>query len=237
MSINISSHWLNLFTPVPIVVAKALIEGLKSEVVMQNDNAKKYFANIKPISYIDAVKKAVLEIEQNQVVSRWSDADGTMWDKKHNDEINDAVYVDREEADISEYDKAELFKTIVSIGGENGWYSYNFLWRIRGFIDKISGGVGLSRGRRDHHSLRVGESLDFWRVEDIVVNERLLLFAQMQVPGLAWLEFKLVDNKLIQSAYFYPKGIWGRLYWYSMKPMHFFIFKNMLKSILKGSKG
>ncbi len=235
MSINISSYWLNLFTPVPFSVAKALIEGLKSEVTMQNDNAKKYFPQIQPLSYIEAVKKAVTEIEQNQVISRWSDADGSIWDKIHRKQINDAIFVDRVEADISSYDKAKVFNAVKSIGGENGWFDYSYLWRIRGFIDKIIGGVGLNRGRRDICDLRLGECLDFWRVEDIKENERLLLFAQMKVPGEAWLEFKIQDNKLIQSAYFYPRGILGRLYWYSMIPMHYFIFKNMIKGILKNA--
>lgn len=236
MSITISSHWLNLFTPVPFTVAKALIEGLKSEVTMQNDNAKKYFPQIKPLNYIESVKKAVKEIEQNQVISRWSDADGSSWDKIHRKQISDAIFVDRVEADISSYDEAKVFNAVKSIGGENGWFDYSYLWRLRGFIDKIIGGVGLSRGRRDNCDLRLGECLDFWRVEDIKENERLLLFAQMKVPGEAWLEFKIQDNKLIQSAYFYPRGILGRLYWYSMLPMHYFIFKNMIKGILKNSK-
>ncbi len=236
MSINISSYWLNLFTPVPFTVAKALIEGLKSEVTMQNDNAKKYFPQITPLNYIQAVKKAVAEIEQNQVVSRWSDADGSSWDKTHRKQIHDAIFVDRVEADISSYDKAKVFHAVKSIGGKNGWFDYSYLWRIRGFIDKLIGGVGLSRGRRDTCDIRLGECLDFWRVEDIKENERLLLFAQMKLPGEAWLEFKIQDNKLIQSAYFYPRGIWGRVYWYSMIPMHYFIFKNMIKGILKNSE-
>lgn len=235
MSINFSSYWLNFFTPVPFGIAKALIEGLKSEVTVQNENAEKYFANITPMSYIDAVKKAVLEIEQNQVISRWSDADGSSWDKTHSKEINDAIFVDRREADISSYDREKIFTAIKSIGGKNGWFDYDFLWEIRGIIDKALGGVGLNRGRRDSCDLRLGECLDFWRVEDIKENERLLLFAQMKIPGHAWLEFKIEGNKLIQSAYFYPKGVWGRIYWYALIPIHYFIFKNMIESILKNS--
>lgn len=235
MSINFSSYWLNFFTPVPFGIAKALIEGLKSEVTVQNNNAEKYFANITPMSYIDAVKKAVLEIEQNQVISRWSDADGSSWDKTHSKEINDAIFVDRREADISSYDREKIFTAIKSIGGKNGWFDYDFLWEIRGIIDKALGGVGLNRGRRDSCDLRLGECLDFWRVEDIKENERLLLFAQMKIPGHAWLEFKIEGNKLIQSAYFYPKGVWGRVYWYFFIPMHHLIFNNMISSILKNS--
>ncbi len=238
LSINISSYWLNLFTPVPFTVAKALIEGLKSEVVIQNDNAKKYFPNIKPLSFISSVKKAVEEIETNQVISRWSDNSGKIWDKNHTKEIADAIFFDRKEKDISNLSKENIYKTFTSIGGKNGWFDYDFLWATRGFIDKMIGGVGLKRGRRDPDKLRIGESLDFWKVVDVKENERLLLYAQMKVPGNAWLEFKIEDNKLIQSAYFYPKGVLGRLYWYTLIPIHYFVFNNMINSIIKkaGSK-
>lgn len=236
LSINISSYWLNLFTPVPFTVAKALVEGLKSEVVIQNDNAKKYYENIKPMNFVEAVKKAVEEIKANQVISRWTDNSGKIWDRDHSKEISDAIFVDRKEIDISNLPKEEIFKNFMSIGGEHGWFDYDFLWEIRGIIDKLIGGVGLKRGRRDQCDLRVGECLDFWKVVDIKENERLLLFAQMKVPGSAWLEFKIENNKLIQSAYFYPKGVFGRLYWYAMIPLHYFVFSNMIESIIKKTK-
>lgn len=233
LSINISSYWLNLFTPVPFTVAKALIEGLKSEVVIQNDNASKYFPKITPINFIESVQKAVEEIESNQVISRWTDNSGKIWDRDHAKEISDAIFVDRKEIDITNMNKEKIYNSFMSIGGEHGWFDYDFLWEIRGIIDKLIGGVGLKRGRRSQEELRVGESLDFWKVADIQENERLLLFAQMKVPGHAWLEFKIEDNKLIQSAYFYPKGVFGRLYWYAMIPLHFFVFNNMIESIVK----
>jgi uncharacterized protein YbjT (DUF2867 family) len=233
MSINISSYWLNLFTPVPFSVAKALIEGLKSEVTIQNDNAKKYFPNIIPISYEDSVRNAIKEIEQNQVISRWNDTTNGVWEKNSSNEISQALYIDRKEIDISDLDKNKVYQSFTSIGGENGWFDFDFLWEIRGFIDKMIGGVGLKRGRRSQCDLRVSDCLDFWKVVDLKENERLLLYAQMKLPGEAWLEFKIKDNKLIQSAYFYPKGVFGRLYWYSLVPLHYFIFKNMIKSIIK----
>jgi uncharacterized protein YbjT (DUF2867 family) len=233
LSINLSSYWLNLFTPVPFTVAKALIEGLKSEVIIQNNNAQIYFPNIKPIDFILSVKKAVKEIESNQVISRWSDNSGKIWDKNHTKEIADAIFVDRKIEDITHISKEKVFRTFISIGGENGWFDFDFLWKIRGFIDKALGGVGLRRGRRDQYDLRIGESLDFWKVVDIKKDERLLLYAQMKLPGTAWLEFKIENNQLIQSAYFYPKGVFGRLYWYSLIPLHYFVFNNMIKSIIK----
>ena len=233
LTIHISSYWLNLFTPVPFTVAKALIEGLKSEVIIQNENASKYFPQIHPITFINAVKRAVKEIETNQVISRWSDTSGKIWDKNHTEEIANAVFFDRKEKDISNLTKENIYNTFTSIGGDNGWFNYDFLWETRGFIDKMIGGVGLKRGRRDQNKLRIGESLDFWKVIDLKENERLLLYAQMKVPGSAWLEFKIEDNKLIQSAYFYPKGLLGRLYWYSLIPIHYLVFNNMINSIIK----
>ncbi len=233
LSINLSSYWLNLFTPVPFTVAKALIEGLKSEVIVQNNNAQIYFPKIKPIDFILSVKKAVNEIESNQVISRWSDNAGKIWDKNHTQEIADAIFVDRKIEDITNISKEKVFKTFISIGGKNGWFDFDFLWKIRGFMDKVVGGVGLRRGRRDQFDLRIGESLDFWKVVDIKKDERLLLYAQMKLPGTAWLEFKIENNNLIQSAYFYPKGVFGRLYWYSLIPIHYFVFNNMIKSIIK----
>lgn len=233
MSINISSYWLNLFTPVPFSVAKALIEGLKSEVTIQNDNAKKYFPQIQPISYEDSVKNAIKEIEENQVISRWNDTADGVWEKNSSNEISQALYMDRKEADISHIEPKKVYQSFTSIGGENGWFAFDFLWELRGFIDKMIGGVGLKRGRRSQCDLRISDCLDFWKVVDLKENERLLLYAQMKLPGEAWLEFKIKDNKLIQSAYFYPKGVFGRLYWYSLVPLHYFIFKNMINSIIK----
>ncbi len=232
MSISLSSHWLNIFTPVPYNVAKALIEGLESEVVIQNDNAKKYFPQIKPISYIDAVKKASKEIEQNQVISRWSDNGGKVWDEVHNKEFSDAVFVDRQVRDISDKEHEKIYKSFTSIGGKNGWFDFDFLWEIRGAIDKMLGGAGLNRGRREQCDIRTGDCLDFWKVVDLQENQRMLLYAQMKLPGKAWLEFKIKDNKLIQSAYFYPKGVFGRLYWYALVPFHYFVFKNMIDGVI-----
>lgn len=236
MSINLSSYWLNLFTPVPFTVAKALIEGLKSEVIIQNDNAKKYFPNITPISYEQAVSNAIKEIEENQVISRWNDKGDGVWEKNAQNEISKAVFIDRKEVDISNIEPSKVYQSFISIGGVNGWFDFDFLWELRGIIDKLIGGVGLKRGRRSQCDLRISDCLDFWKVVDLQKNERLLLYAQMKVPGTAWLEFKIKDNKLIQSAYFYPKGIFGRLYWYALVPLHYFVFNNMIKSIIKKAK-
>ena len=236
MSINISSYWLNLFTPVPFTIAKALIEGLKSEVVIQNQNARKYFPKLVPMSYEDAVKSAIKEIEENQVISRWNDKGDGVWEKVGQKEISKAIFIDRKEEDISNIEPSKVYQSFIGIGGENGWFDFDFLWELRGIIDKLIGGVGLKRGRRSQCDLRISDCLDFWKVVDLKENERLLLYAQMKLPGSAWLEFKIQDNKLIQSAYFYPKGVLGRLYWYVLIPLHYFVFNNMIKSIVKKAK-
>lgn len=232
LTVGLSSYWLNLFTPVPFGVARALIEGLGSEVIKQNDNAEQYFPDIRPVSFKEAVAKALKEAEENQVLSRWSDRGGDVWETDHRHSIANAVYVDRKSLPIGNYTQEAVFKSVCAIGGENGWFAYDPLWEIRGLFDKAAGGVGLNRGRRSQSDLRVGDSLDFWKVIDVVPDERLLLFAQMKVPGKAWLEFKIAGGRLIQSAYFIPKGLIGRLYWYALVPLHYLVFGNMIRSLL-----
>lgn len=238
LTINLSSYWLNLFTPVPFTVARSLIEGLSSEVIIQNDHAKKYFPHIHPLGFEMAVKKAIQEMEENQVLSRWSDAGGSqdIWELQYKDDPSSAVLMDRQSMKLGDIPKETVYRTFCSIGGKEGWFGYDWLWELRGWMDKMLGGAGLNRGRRDTHHLRIGESVDFWRVEDLNENERLLLYAQMKVPGKAWLEFKIKEDELVQTAYFYPRGLWGRLYWYILTPVHYLVFRNMIKSILTKAK-
>jgi hypothetical protein len=130
----------------------------------------------------------------------------------------------------------KAFQALLTIGGEKGWFRYNWMWRMRGFLDKLTGGPGLSRGRRDASSLRLGDSLDFWKVADLVPGQRLLLISQMKLPGKGWFEFSVNDDKLEITAYFLPKGVWGRIYWFSLKPFHTLIYGDLGKSILKAAK-
>jgi uncharacterized protein YbjT (DUF2867 family) len=236
LTIGLSSYWLNLFTPVPFRVARSLIEGLRSEVVIQNQNAAKLFGDIKPVSFKEAVKKALFEAEQNQVISRWSDSGEDVWSIDHKGSIAEAVYIDEQIIDIDANSAEKVFQSFCSIGGENGWFRYDWLWEIRGLLDKLFGGAGLNRGRRSKTVLRKGDSLDFWKVVDVVPNKRLLLFAQMKVPGKAWLEFVIDKDRLIQRAYFLPQGVLGRLYWFSLLPLHYFVFRDMIDSVYEKSK-
>lgn len=236
LSVGLSSYWLNIFTPVPFSVASSLIKGVRCEVVVQNDNAQKLLPDIQPSSFKQSIAKALYEAEENQVLSRWSDGGHDVWDMNHKDSIDKAVFIDRQTLDLSGVDPSYVHQSYMSIGGKNGWFAYDWLWEIRGFIDKLVGGVGLHRGRRSQDTLRIGDSLDFWKVVDIQENERLLLYAQMRVPGKAWLEFKIYKGKLIQSAYFLPKGVFGRLYWYTLIPIHYLVFRDIIRNVLKKAK-
>lgn len=231
---KLSSYWLAIFTPVPYSVSSSLIEGLRSEVTVSNNLQHEYFT-IQPHTLEETVKRAISEIESNQVLSRWSDSGSGAWEIDHSHDIADALFMDRRVIELNTLTAEKVFHSFCSIGGENGWFGYDWLWNLRGFIDKLFKGAGINRGRRSPNNLRIGDSVDFWKVVDLVENERLLLFAQMKLPGKAWLEFKILDGKLIQSAYFYPYGILGRFYWYILSPLHFLIFTNMAHSIIKRS--
>uniref|UniRef100_UPI0025D587FD DUF2867 domain-containing protein n=1 Tax=Sulfuricurvum sp. TaxID=2025608 RepID=UPI0025D587FD len=217
---------------VPYSVASSLIEGLKSEVVMSNNRAAELF-NRHPITLEASVEKAIEEIRTHQIISRWSDSGGGAWEIDHAHDIATAVFSDRRVLPLGEKSPRAIFKSFCAIGGSNGWFGYDWLWKVRGGIDKLLGGAGINRGRRDSETLRIGDSLDFWKVVDLVEDERLLLYAQMKLPGSAWLEFKIHQGNLIQSAYFYPDGVSGRLYWYALIPLHHLIFANMAKKILQ----
>ncbi|MDP3301768.1 MAG: SDR family oxidoreductase [Sulfuricurvum sp.] len=232
---KLSSYWLTLFTPVPYGVASSLIEGLKSEVVVTNNLRHELF-DIHPHTLEEAVQHAIEEIESNQVISRWSDSGVGTAHKESTDNISNAIFTDRRIVDFDDTQPHDVYRSFCMIGGKHGWFGYDWLWKIRGVIDKLFGGAGINRGRRDFQKLRIGDSVDFWKVVDLVENERLLLFAQMKLPGKAWLEFKIQDHQLIQSAYFYPDGLSGRFYWYLLIPLHHLIFANMASSIIKRAK-
>ena len=235
MSPKLSSYWLYFVTSTSYKLAVNLVESMKMEVICK-DNRLQQMLQIKPISYVDAIKLAFLKIEQNLVISSWKDS---LSSSRESDDLTGYIQVPifgclKDEQSMKVTDVALALDNIFSIGGEKGWYYGNWLWRIRGHMDKMMGGVGLRRGRRDPISIHSGDSLDFWRVLLASREEkRLLLFAEMKLPGEAWLEFRIDENNVLhQIATFRPKGIWGRLYWYSVIPFHFFIFGGMIKNIV-----
>ncbi len=231
---KMSSYWLILFTPVPFRIARALVDGLKYETLMQNDNAKRFFPGVKPVSYEEALLKALQEMENEQVVSRWSD--GSHGEVHYIEERRarlTAVHLDSRRQPVGNLPASKIYQSIMAIGGENGWFRYGFLWKLRGHADKLAGGAGLNRGRRHRKKLRIGDCVDFWKVIDIEHNKRLLLLAQMKMPGKGWLEFVIEPSALIQTAYFVPKGVAGVIYWYMMFPFHAVIFRNMAREIVR----
>ena len=232
---KLSSYWLYFVTSTSFPLASALVDSMKVEVIGKISNINTIIG-IKPMTYKKAVELAFQKIQQNAVVSSWKDAvsSGVFQDQlsKHIELPHFGCFKDVRSRQV--INEEYTIEKIWSIGGENGWYSFNWLWRIRGYVDKLFGGVGLRRGRTHEDYLEPGDPLDFWRVLFADKDEkRLLLFAEMKLPGEAWLEFKIVKNRLFQRAVFRPKGVWGRLYWYMVLPFHAFVFKGMINALIE----
>ncbi|HEX8327516.1 MAG TPA: SDR family oxidoreductase [Hymenobacter sp.] len=239
---RLSSWWLYLVTSTTFSLAQSLVESLKNDTVC--DPAKSIDAVIPHhcMSYREALALAFTRIEQNEVVSSWSDAlsSGTMR-QNYMDAIQipkNGMFFDRQ---LMPFQRPvpEVLDNIWRIGGDRGWYKTDWLWQLRGILDKAVGGPGLRRGRRSPSRLRAGDPLDFWRV--LVAdkaNRRLLLYAEMKLPGEAWLQFRIVDQEdgsqaVEQLAAYRPRGLAGRLYWYSVLPFHGIIFKGMVKNLVR----
>ncbi len=238
MTPKLSSYWLYFVTSTSYKLAVSLVESMKVEVVCR-DNRINQILNVKPEGYIQSIERAFTKIASNQILSSWKDSQ-VSGIKKINisdfiDVPNHGCFTDMRVREI--ISKEEVINRIWRIGGENGWYHANLLWKIRGMIDKIFGGVGLRRGRTNPTHIEAGDALDFWRVLYANREEgKILLFAEMKLPGEAWLEFKIEKSKLIQTATFRPHGLLGRLYWYAVLPFHGVIFKGMINKITKHNK-
>ncbi|MGE5437626.1 MAG: SDR family oxidoreductase [Syntrophothermus sp.] len=241
MTPRLSSYWLYFVTSTSYKLAVNLVNSMKVEVIAKDDELTKML-NIKLIPYKEAVKLAFKKIEQNSVVSSWKDAliSSSNFNslQEHINVPEFGCYKDIREKEISFTDVDRVVENIWSIGGKQGWYYGNRLWGIRGFMDKVFGGVGLRRGRTNSSNLYAGDTLDFWRV--LIAdkqNKRLLLYAEMKLPGEAWLEFNIIEKDkkyfLRQTATYRPKGLLGRLYWYSVMPFHYFVFEGMANNIIQ----
>ena len=238
MTPRLSSYWLYFVTSTSYKLAIALVNSMKIEVICRNDDLNKIL-EVDPVSYKEALLMAFSKIANNEIVSSWKDAYSSSGIKSNiSDFIQVPSYGCFKDERKREYDNREdCIDRIWSIGGNTGWYYGTVLWQLRGFLDKLVGGVGLRRGRTSSDTLNAGDALDFWRVLYADKEEgRLLLFAEMKLPGEAWLEFKIDSNVLIQTATFRPLGVAGRLYWYAVYPFHGFIFNGMLKK-LAGNNG
>lgn len=230
----IAALWINKITPVPRTIVAPLIEGIAHPLLANTAKAKRLFPDIEPMSYRDAVTRALGRLTAQAVESRWSDALGSertyeLRDREGMLEETRAVYV--------EASPDQVFRAFSRLGGDNGWLAYNALWRVRGFIDRLLGGPGLRRGRRDPAVLLAGEAVDFWRVETVERPRLLRLRAEMRMPGKAWLQFMAIPEgsgtRLVQTAMFAPKGLSGLLYWYAMYPAHLLIFGDMVKAVAR----
>ena len=237
MTPKLSSYWLFFVTAVSFKLAANLVDSMKVEVIGKpNDLAERF--GIKLLSYEEAISLAFARIEQNDVMSTWKDS---MISGRMQKELYEFIQVPQYGVyrDIREepfVDDREVSDRIWSIGGETGWYYATWIWNIRGFLDRMSGGVGIRRGRTSINEIHPGDALDFWRVllagED---RKRLLLYAEMKLPGEAWLEFSIEDNKVLrQVATYRPTGVLGRWYWFMLMPFHYFIFRGMARRIARG---
>ena len=233
MTPKISSYWLYFVTATSFSLAKNLVNSMKIEVICKPDNLASLLG-ISLIDYDTSIKLAFDKIEQNQVLSSWKDARTSDILKKGISQYikvpSNGCFKDIRTTQIK--DSKNVLDKIWAIGGKTGWYYANWLWEIRGFLDQLAGGVGLRRGRRSETEISTGDAIDFWRVLLASKEEkRLLLYAEMKLPGEAWLEFSIINDTVSQTATFRPLGLWGRLYWYSLLPFHAFIFKGMLRNI------
>jgi uncharacterized protein YbjT (DUF2867 family) len=239
---RLSAYWVHMVTPIHWRIVLPLIEGLHARLIVRDEAAKKLFPQIKPIEFQTAVRLALGRIQRDNVETSWSDALVTVAGdvKPYQFTVEEGMYVETRQM-LLDLSPEDVFRSYTGIGGERGWLYMDWSWAMRGWMDKAIGGVGLRRGRRHPDEIRAGESLDFWRVEEVEKDHLLRLRAEMKLPGKAWLQFESKpspegdkqDSKtlLVVTAYFAPYGLFGFLYWYAMWPFHKFIFDGLTRQI------
>ncbi|MCP4604704.1 MAG: SDR family oxidoreductase [Proteobacteria bacterium] len=229
------SYIASLVTPVPARITASLMEGLKDEVVCRNDEIS-HLIPFEPLTYREAIVRAFTREEQDRVYTRWSDAYPPAHElaiKLH--ELRSIPTYSASYSILSDKESSSIFKSVCMIGGKNGWFNNNWMWRMRGGVDRIFFGVGSARGRKRRLDLNINDVIDFWRVEDMQNDRRLLLRAEMKLPGKAWLEFNIQEEegkrRLSTTAFFYTKSLFGKIYWYILLPFHNFIFNDLIEQI------
>ncbi|MEP7356266.1 MAG: SDR family oxidoreductase [Anaerolineales bacterium] len=236
---RLSSYWVNIVTPIPALIARPLIEGLRNESLVRDFSAGQLFPHIQPVGYRAAVELALSQLQVGSAETAWSDALSTsQGDVPPLILTNEEGMVREHRQRVVAASPAALYAVFTGLGGRRGWLYMNWAWEIRGLMDQVIGGVGLRRGRRDPSHLRVGDALDFWRVEAVEPDRLLRLRAEMKVPGKAWLQFKATSHGadqtlLSQTAFFAPKGLFGWLYWYGLYPVHGLIFSGLIDRIAR----
>ena len=235
----LSSLWLGLVTPLYSRVGRKLVDSLRNETLVHDKSALTAFS-VKPRSVDDAIARALVYEDQQFAETRWSDSFSSGGEQKSWGGVRfGSRLVDSRKRTVP-VTAEQAFEPIRRIGGNTGWYYGNWLWKVRGFLDLLVGGVGVRRGRRDPRELRVGDALDFWRVEEVIDNRLLRLSAEMKVPGRAWLEFEVTEDDgestIRQTAIFDPVGLFGIAYWYGLYPLHELVFRGMLRNISKAAE-
>ncbi len=235
---RLSSHWVGLVTPVPVPLARELVESLVNEVIVEGRSATAAFS-VQPMGLREAISRALAATQEGNVATSFSDADLVVFRPTPTDpDWSGGTVLSDDRSLQTRAEPGAVFDTLLHIGGARGWYSGKWLWRIRGLLDQLAGGPGLRRGRRA--TLAIGEPLDFWRVEDLVPGRRLRLHAEMRLPGEAWLTWDVESQGsgalITQTAEFRPRGLLGRLYWVSVAPFHRFVFPGMLRGIVADSE-
>jgi uncharacterized protein YbjT (DUF2867 family) len=235
---RLSSLWLGLVTPLYARVGRKLIDSIRNDTLVQNQDSRKRFP-IQPRDLSDAISRALKNEDKEFAETRWSDALSSSGDSPSWGGVRFGSRIIDSRSAVVSCSTEQVFAKIQSIGGNTGWYYANWAWSLRGFIDLLVGGVGTRRGRSNPDGVAVGDTIDFWRVEAVKSNELLRLRAEMKLPGRAWLQFEVVgdgERSLIrQTAIFDPLGVFGQLYWYGLYPIHRLIFRGMLKGIIKAS--
>jgi hypothetical protein len=232
---RLSSYWVDLVTPIPKAYARTLVEGLRSEVVVHDDSASRLFG-IPATPYLEAVRLALDNVERGEVETDWAGSfPASPRDGGVSMEEREGRMFERRTKRV-QAGAAQVYAVFAGLGGKRGWYHANFLWRLRGALDRLVGGVGMRRGRRHPDELRPGDALDFWRVEAVEPGRSLRLRAEMKLPGRAWLVFEVLPegpdrSRLAQTAVFEPRGLLGVLYWYALYPAHKVVFSGMVEAI------
>src|SRR6476620_5035467 len=234
---RLSSYWVHLITPVPANIAQPLIKGLMNEVIVHDDTARSLFPNIALLDYETSVRLAFQKIKLRGVETSWTDALASSHRGKAPVALitSEGMIIERRKRTVPAPADA-VYRAFVRLGGQRGWLYMDWSWQIRGIVDRLVGGVGMRRGRRDSEDVRVGDALDFWRVEAVDPGKMMRLRAEMKVPGRAWLEFQAEDQArggtlLTQTAFFEPKGLFGLLYWYALYPVHSLIFSGLIRML------
>ncbi len=240
---RLSSYWVHWITPIPSGVSGPLIEGLRNEVVVTNSLARELFPEIEPRTYAEAIAEVIDDLEQGRIETAWSDAHGASAapDSFSRVETHEGMVFERRTRTVAA-PAGEVYRVFTGIGGERGWFYADWMWRLRGMVDRLLGGAGLRRGRRHPDELRVGDALDFWRVEALEPGRLVRLRAEMKLPGRAWLQFRAWETDdgkthLEQTAAFLPKGLGGLLYWYGLYPVHARIFDGMAREVARRAEG